>query len=102
TFLPRSQDGAMARTTTVEVDGRSLRVTNLDKVIYPVTGTTKGEVIDYYLAIAPVMIPHVAGRPVTRKRWVNGVGTADEPRQVFFEKNLAASAPRWVHRHDLA
>ncbi|PFG35333.1 bifunctional non-homologous end joining protein LigD [Flavimobilis soli] len=92
----------MARTTTVEVDGRSLRVTNLDKVIYPVTGTTKGEVIDYYLAIAPVMIPHVAGRPVTRKRWVNGVGTADEPGQVFFEKNLAASAPRWVHRHDLA
>ena len=86
----------MVRTTTIEVDGRSLRVTNLDKVIYPATGTTKGDVLDYYLAIAPTMIPHVAGRPVTRKRWVHGVGTASAPGEVFFQKNLEASAPSWV------
>ena len=92
----------MVRTTTIEVDGRSLRVTNLDKVIYPATGTTKGDVLDYYLAIAPTMIPHVAGRPVTRKRWVHGVGTASAPGEVFFQKNLEASAPSWVHRRDLA
>ena len=73
----------MVRTTTIEVEGRSLRVTNLDKVIYPATGTTKGDVLDYYLAIAPTMIPHVAGRPVTRKRWVHGVGTASAPRAVM-------------------
>ena len=73
----------------VEVDGRRLRLTNLDKVMYPETGMTKGEVISYYAEIAPVMVPLVAGRPVTRKRWVHGVGTADAPGQVFVEKNLA-------------
>ncbi|WP_350348045.1 ATP-dependent DNA ligase [Agromyces sp. G08B096] len=82
----------------VEVDGRRLRLTNLDKVMYPETGTTKGEVIGYYAEIAPVMLPLVAGRPVTRKRWVHGVGTADAPGQVFFEKNLAEHAPEWMRR----
>lgn len=82
----------------VEVDGRRLRLTNLDKVMYPETGMTKGEVISYYAEIAPVMVPLVAGRPVTRKRWVHGVGTADAPGQVFFEKNLAEHAPDWVRR----
>jgi bifunctional non-homologous end joining protein LigD len=82
----------------VEVDGRRLRLTNLDKVMYPETGTTKGEVISYYAEIAPVMVPLVAGRPVTRKRWVHGVGTADAPGQVFFEKALAEHAPEWVRR----
>jgi len=82
----------------VEVDGRRLRLTNLDKVLYPETGTTKGEVISYYAEIAPVMVPLVAGRPVTRKRWVQGVGTADAPGQVFFEKALADHAPDWLRR----
>ncbi|MBM7503197.1 ATP-dependent DNA ligase [Agromyces aurantiacus] len=80
----------------VEVDGRRMRLTNLDKVMYPETGMTKGEVIAYYAEIAPVMVPLVTGRPVTRKRWVEGVGTADAPGQVFFEKNLAEHAPDWV------
>ncbi|WP_022891097.1 ATP-dependent DNA ligase [Agromyces subbeticus] len=82
----------------VEVDGRRLRLTNLDKVMYPETGMTKGEVISYYAEIAPVMVPLVAGRPVTRKRWVHGVGTADAPEPPFFEKNLAEHAPDWVRR----
>ena len=82
----------------VEVDGRRLRLTNLEKILYPETGMTKGEVISYYAEIAPVMVPLVAGRPVTRKRWVHGVGTADDPAQPFFEKNLAEHAPEWVRR----
>ncbi|MEV0295902.1 ATP-dependent DNA ligase [Nocardia sp. NPDC050710] len=70
-----------------------VELSNLDKVLYPETGTTKGEVIAYYSAIAPAMLPHIVGRPVTRKRWPNGV---DEPS--FFEKNLAAHAPSWIER----
>ncbi|QEO14192.1 ATP-dependent DNA ligase [Agromyces intestinalis] len=83
---------------TVEVDGRMLRLTNLGKVMYPSTGMTKGEVVSYYAEVAPAMVPVVAGRPVTRKRWVHGVGTADAPGEVFFEKNLAEHAPEWVRR----
>lgn len=79
---------------TRTIDGRRVAVSRLDKVLYPATGTTKGEVIDYYTAIAPAILPHVADRPVTRKRWPNGV---DEP--AFFEKNLAASAPDWITSH---
>ncbi|MDN3494738.1 ATP-dependent DNA ligase [Planococcus sp. APC 4015] len=77
----------------VRVGGRRLRVSNLDKVLYPETGTTKGEVIDYYTRIAPLIIPHVTGRPVTRKRWPEGVD--HEP---FFAKDLERGAPSWVHR----
>jgi len=70
-----------------------VKLTNPDKVLYPATGTTKAEVFDYYVTIAEAMIPHIAGRPVTRKRWPNGV---DEPS--FFEKQLASSAPDWLDR----
>jgi DNA ligase D-like protein (predicted ligase)/DNA ligase D-like protein (predicted polymerase)/DNA ligase D-like protein (predicted 3'-phosphoesterase) len=70
-----------------------VKLTNPDKVLYPATGTTKAEVFDYYVDIAEVMIPHIAGRAVTRKRWPNGV---DEPS--FFEKQLASSAPDWLDR----
>jgi bifunctional non-homologous end joining protein LigD len=70
-----------------------VRLTNPDKVLYPATGTTKAEVFDYYIGIADVMIPHIAGRPVTRKRWPNGVHEAS-----FFEKQLASSAPDWLGR----
>ena len=70
-----------------------VKLTNPDKVLYPATGTTKAEVFEYYVAIAEAMVPHIAGRPVTRKRWPNGVGGLD-----FFEKQLASSAPRWLQR----
>ncbi|HET7667858.1 MAG TPA: non-homologous end-joining DNA ligase, partial [Mycobacterium sp.] len=70
-----------------------VKLTNPDKVLYPATGTTKAEVFDYYIDIADAMIPHIAGRAVTRKRWPNGV---DEPS--FFEKQLASSAPDWLER----
>lgn len=78
---------------TRTIGDRRITLTNLDKVLYPRTGTTKGEVIDYYVAVAEVMLPHVVGRPGTRKRWPNGV---DEP--AFFEKNLAPHAPSWLDR----
>ena len=78
----------------VDVGGRRLRLSNLDKVLYPATGTTKAEVIDYYSRIAPVMLPHLAGRPVTRLRWPEGTG---EPP--FFAKDLEAGAPEWMPRH---
>jgi len=82
----------------VQIDGRRLRVTNLDKVVYPETGTTKGEILAYVSRVAPVMLPHVRGRPVTRKRWVDGVGTADAPAESFFTKQLEQGAPDWVRR----
>jgi len=86
---------ASRSTQTVSVDGRLLRLTNSDKVIYPATGTTKADVISYYVQVAPWILPHLAGRPVTRKRWVDGTGPA---AQVFFEKNLPDSAPDWIRR----
>lgn len=82
-----------------DVTGRyeRVRLTNPDKVLYPASGTTKAEVFDYYLSIAEVMLPHIAGRPVTRKRWPNGVDAAS-----FFEKQLASSAPGWLDRGTIA
>ncbi len=88
----------MAAEQLVRVAGRRLRVSNLDKVLYPATGTTKGEVIAYYTRIAPFLVPHVTGRPVTRKRWPDGVGTAEHPESSFFAKDLEAGAPDWVRR----
>ncbi|GAC1606379.1 MAG: ATP-dependent DNA ligase [Pseudarthrobacter sp.] len=82
----------------VRVAGRELTLTNLDKIIYPETGTTKADVLAYYAAVAHVLIPAAANRPATRKRWVNGVGTAAEPGEVFFQKNLEDSAPGWLPR----
>ncbi|WP_411375318.1 ATP-dependent DNA ligase [Arthrobacter sp. MPF02] len=82
----------------VRVAGRELTVTNLDKIIYPETGTTKADVLAYYAAVAHVLIPAAANRPATRKRWVNGVGTAEKPGEVFFQKDLEDSAPGWLPR----
>ena len=82
----------------VRVAGRELTLTNLDKIIYPETGTTKADVLAYYAAVAHVLIPAAANRPATRKRWVNGVGTAEKPGEVFFQKNLDDSAPGWLPR----
>lgn len=82
----------------VRVAGREIVVSSLDKVMYPETGTTKADVLAYYAAVAPVLIPAAANRPATRKRWVHGVGTADAPGEMFFQKNLDESAPGWVPR----
>ncbi len=90
---------AATDTAVVEIDGHRIKLTNLDKVFYPETGTTKGDVIGYYDAIAEVMLPHVRDRIATRKRWVHGVGTPEEPGEVFFQKNLdQASTPSWVRQ----
>ncbi|MFC4785388.1 non-homologous end-joining DNA ligase [Nocardioides sp. MAHUQ-72] len=75
----------------VDVEGRTLRISNLDKVLYPRTGTTKGEVLDYYARIAPTLLPHLRDRAVTRIRWPHGV---EGPS--FFEKNAPAGTPSWV------
>ncbi|MBM6589186.1 ATP-dependent DNA ligase [Brevibacterium sp. RIT 803] len=80
----------------VTVDGHRLTLTNLDKVFYPETGTTKGEVLDYYARISEHMTRHAHDRIATRKRWVDGVGTQEKPGDVFFEKNLPESAPSWI------
>ena len=61
--------------STVEIDGRRLSVSNLDKVLYPSAGFTKGEIIDYYARIAPVLLPHLRGRPASFIRYPNGVDT---------------------------
>ncbi|ALX67286.1 ATP-dependent DNA ligase [Microbacterium sp. XT11] len=85
----------------VQIGGRRLRVTNLQKVVYPETGTTKGEIIAYYTQVAPALLPLLAGRPVTRKRWVDGVGTADAPAEAFFTKQLERGAPSWIPRQEI-
>ena len=76
----------------VNVDGRALELSNLDKVLYPACGFTKGEVIDYYTRIAPTILPHLADRALTRIRYPNGVTASG-----FFEKNAPAGTPSWVH-----
>jgi bifunctional non-homologous end joining protein LigD len=83
--MPESND------VHVEVDGRTLKISNLGKVLYPGSGTTKGEVLNYYAQVAPVLLPHLADRAVTRIRWPNGT----EAMQ-FFEKNLPSGAPSWL------
>lgn len=75
----------------VDVDGRQLTLSNLAKVLYPETGFTKGEVIDYYSRVAPVLVPHIVDRPMTVKRYPNGVDD-----KFFFEKNAARGTPDWV------
>ena len=77
--------------TVVEVEGRKLRLTNLDKVLYPVPGFTKGQVIDYYTRVAPYVLPHLAGRPLTLKRYPNGVEGGH-----FYEKQCPSHRPEWV------
>ncbi len=81
----------MPERVRVSIDGRELELSNLDKVLYPETGFTKGEVIDYYVRVAPYLLPHLADRPLTRIRYPNGVDEAS-----FFEKNKPAGTPRWV------
>jgi len=75
----------------VDVEGHQLALTNLEKVLYPKVGFTKGQVLDYYTRIAPVLLPHLAGRALTRKRYPDGVDG-----MVFFEKNAPRGTPDWV------
>jgi bifunctional non-homologous end joining protein LigD len=81
----------MPAPSIVEVEGRKLSLTNLDKVLYPAAGFTKGQVIDYYVRIAPVLLPHLTGHPLTMKRYPGGVD-----QEFFFEKNAPKHRPDWV------
>ncbi|NNE96453.1 MAG: hypothetical protein HKN24_10535, partial [Acidimicrobiales bacterium] len=81
----------MAPATRVSVGGRTLSVSNLDKVLYPETGFTKGEVIHYYSSVAAAMLPHLAGRCITLRRWPDGVDATS-----FFEKRCPSHRPDWV------
>ena len=87
----------MPEASQVRVGERLIRITNPEKVLFPGDGTTKADLIDYYLRIAPLILPLLAGRPVTRKRWPHG--TASEP---FFTKNLDSGTPDWVPRARVA
>ena len=83
---------SLARTESiVEIQGKQLRVSNLDKIMYPEVGFTKGQIIDYYVRIAPVLLPHLKGRPLTLKRYPNGVNGMH-----FYEKNCPEHRPDWV------
>jgi bifunctional non-homologous end joining protein LigD len=81
----------VAEKVTVEIEGRTLALSNLDKVLYPDTEFTKGEVIDYYVKVGDAILPHLTERLLTRKRWPDG--TASQP---FFEKNMPRGTPDWV------
>src|ERR1700731_1958510 len=77
--------------STIEVQGKQLKLSNLEKVLYPAAGFTKQQVIDYYVRIAPALLPHLAGRALTRKRYPNGVDA-----EFFYEKNAPQHRPDWV------
>lgn len=83
----------MASSQVVEVDGRELKLTNLDKVLYPAVGFTKGEMVDYYARVAETMVPHLSGRAVTLRRFPEGVDDLDS---AFFEKRCPKHRPKWV------
>ena len=87
---------AAGTTLTVEVEGRHLSLSNLDKVLYPEAGFTKGQVIGYYQQIAPALLPHLAGRPLTLKRYPDGVD-----RHFFYEKHCPRHRPDWVQVADI-
>jgi bifunctional non-homologous end joining protein LigD len=80
----------------VQIEGRTLTLSNLTKVLYPADGFTKAEVLDYYQRVSPVLLPHVAGRPMTLKRYPEGVDA-----ESFFAKNAPAHRPDWVRTEDV-
>ena len=84
---------AAGDSATIELDGHRLALTHLRKVLYPATGTTKSDIIAYFAEVAHALIPHVADRAVTRKRWPDGVTTTP-----FFHKDLPKGTPSWVTR----
>jgi bifunctional non-homologous end joining protein LigD len=81
----------MSKKAELVIDDRKLQVSNLDKVLYPKAGFTKAQVIDYYIRIAPVLLPHLNDRPLTMKRYPDGVDG-----QFFYEKNCPVHRPKWV------
>ena len=81
----------MSDKTELIVEGKKLAVSNLNKVLYPKVGFTKGQVVDYYIRIAPVLLPHLQDRPLTMKRYPNGV-----EGEFFYEKNCPSHRPKWV------
>jgi bifunctional non-homologous end joining protein LigD len=81
----------MSNKAELIVEGKKLSVSNLDKVLYPKVGFTKGQVVDYYIRIAPVLLPHLQDRPLTMKRYPNGV-----EGEFFYEKNCPSHRPTWV------
>jgi bifunctional non-homologous end joining protein LigD len=83
----------VATSRQVEVDGRELKLTNLDKILYPEAGFSKGEVVDYYAKVAPAIVPHLSGRAVTLRRFPEGVDDLDA---AFFEKRCPKHRPKWV------
>jgi bifunctional non-homologous end joining protein LigD len=86
-------DEPQPQNVLVEVEGRRLRLSNLDKVLYPEAAFSKAQVIDYYSRVAPVLLPHLKDRPVTLRRWPDGV-----MGQPFYEKNAARHAPEWIRK----
>src|SRR5213080_5575836 len=80
-----------AKNTEVEIQGKRLKLSNLDKIMYPEVGFTKGQVIDYYVRIGEVLLPHLRGRPLTLKRYPNGV-----EGKHFYEKRCPGHRPEWV------
>ncbi len=81
----------MSQTAQLVVEGKKLSVSNLDKVLYPKVGFTKGQVIDYFIRVAPVLLPHLKDRPLTMKRYPDGV-----EGEFFYEKNCPSHRPQWV------
>jgi bifunctional non-homologous end joining protein LigD len=95
--------GKASQDQVVTIDGRTIKLTNLDKVLYPQTQTTKADVLSYYAQIGPTMLPHLRDRPATRKRWPDGVGEVKGKQPtVFFNKDLGAGTPDWVQRRTIA
>jgi bifunctional non-homologous end joining protein LigD len=88
---PKAGPKAGAKAVEVEVEGRRLKLSNLDKVFYPASGFTKGQVIDYYRQVAPVLVPHLRDRPLTLKRYPDGVDG-----QFFYEKQCPSHRPDWI------
>ena len=81
----------MGKKTALEIGGRTLQVSNLDKILYPANRFTKGQVIDYYIKVAPHILPHLKNRPLTLKRYPDGV-TAEH----FYEKDAPSYTPSWI------
>src|SRR5438105_311702 len=81
----------MSEKAELVVEGKKLAVSNLNKVLYPKAGFTKGQVIDYYIRIAPLLLPHLKDRPLTMKRYPDGV-----EGEFFYEKNCPSHRPKWV------
>ncbi len=81
----------MPNSPTVEIEGKHLKLSNLEKILYPAAGFTKGQVIDYYVRVAPVLLPHLKGKPLTMKRYPGGVN-----EEFFFEKNAPKHRPDWI------